>query len=103
MNKIIKFKRDGLINLHFFMENMNYTIVAASYNEWEEQQLSYLECDFSSKNFTTMSLCLWCIRHHIQYQFVYPVTIVSIFKNPYKYIKFLELKRKLKEPELLMM
>ena len=101
MKKIIKFKKDGLIGLHFFMENMNYTVVAASYNEWEKQQLSYLESDYRSKDFTTTSLCLWCIRHHIQYQIVYPVTVISVFKNPYKYIKFLELKRKLKEPVLL--
>ena len=42
MKQILKFKKEGLKGLHFFIENLNYPIVVASYDEWEEQQIN---CD----------------------------------------------------------
>ena len=101
MKQILKFKKEGLEGLHFFTENLNYPVVVASYNKWEKQQLTYLENEFGAKNFTTTSLCRWCVSHHVQYQFVYPINIRDIFENPFKYINFLILKRRLKELALL--
>lgn len=97
MKQILKFKKEGLKGLHFFTENLNYPIVVASYDEWEEQQITYLESDFGLKNFTTTSLCQWCLCHRVLYQIFYPLGMKSIFMNPYKYLKFLQLQRKLKE------
>ena len=95
MKRILNFNEEGLKGLHFFTEHLNFPIVAASYSDWEKQQLSYLEHNFQSGGFTTTSLCQWCIHHHIQYRIVYPLSIRSIFRNPYKYMKYLQLKQML--------
>lgn len=97
MKQLLKFKKEGLKGLHFFTKNLNYPVVVASYDEWEEQQLAYLKSGFDLKNFTTESLCRWCACHHVQYQIVYPLGMKSIFRNPYKYLKYLQLRRKLNE------
>lgn len=92
MKRILKFNEDGLKGLHFFTERLNFPVAVASYSDWEERQISYLENNFQSGGFTTKTICQWCINHRIQYQIIYPLSIKSIFKNPYKYMKFLELK-----------
>lgn len=93
MNKIIKLPEDNLQELHFFMQGLNFPVVAGSYSEWEKQQLSYLEKN--SKGFNTEAICQWCINHNIRYQILYPLKKISILKNPYKYYKFIQLKKKL--------
>lgn len=95
MKRLLNFNEEGLKGLHFFTEHLNFPVVAVSYSEWEKQQLSYLEHNFQSGRFTTTSLCQWCINHHIQYRIVYPLSIRSIFRNPYKYMKYLQLKHML--------
>lgn len=95
MGKIIKLPEDNLKGLHFFTGGMNFPVVAGSYSEWEKQQLSYLESNLSSTGFNTESICQWCINHNIQYQILYPLRKISILKNPYKYYKFMQLKKKL--------
>ena len=95
MSKVIKLPEENLKGLHFFTKGMNFPVVAASYSEWEKQQLSYLESNLSSTGFNTESICQWCISHNIQYQILYPIRKSSIFKNPYKYYKFIQLKKKL--------
>lgn len=95
MKKLLKFNEEGLKGLHFFMHNLNFPIVAAAYTEWEHTQLTYLENNFKTANFTTESLCQWCINHQIQYQIVYPLSKIFILKNPYKYFRYLQLKSRL--------
>lgn len=92
---ILKFQKENLKALHFFTEGVNFPLVAASYSEWEEQQLCYFENHFKSLEMNTESICRWCINHHVQYQILYPLNKISIIKNPYKYFKYLQLKRKL--------
>lgn len=94
--QILKFPQEDLNSLHFFTENLSFPIAAASYNEWEQQQLYYLENNFQSGIFSTETICKWCINHKIQYQILYPLNIFSIIKNPYKYYRYLLLKNKLK-------
>ena len=96
MKKIIKLPEEGLKGLHFFTHNLNFPVVAAAYTEWEHTQLTYLESNFQTAGFTTESLCGWCIRHQIKYQIMYPLSKVTILKNPYKIMKFIQLKQKLK-------
>lgn len=95
MGKTIKLPEENLKGLHFFTNGMNFPVVAGSYSEWEKQQLSYLESNLSSVGFNTEALCQWCISHNIRYQILYPLRKISILKNPYKYYKFMQLKKKL--------
>lgn len=95
MKKIIKLPEENLQGLHFFTKGMNFPVVAGAYSEWEKQQLFYLESNLCSTGFNTEALCQWCITHNISYQILYPLKKVSILKNPYKYYKFLQLKKKL--------
>lgn len=37
MSKIIKLPKDNLKELHFFVEGLNFPVVAASYSSWEQQ------------------------------------------------------------------
>lgn len=96
MSKIIKLSKDNLQGLYFFVEGLNFPVVAASYNSWERQQLTFLETNLSSTCFNTEAVCQWCINHNIQYQILYPLRKIDILKNPYKYYRFIRLKKKLK-------
>lgn len=95
MKKIIQLPEESLQGLHFFMKGMTFPVVAGSYSEWEKQQLSYLEANLHSTGFNTEAICQWCISHNIRYQILYPLRKISILKNPHRYYKFLQLKKKL--------
>lgn len=95
MDKIINFNPEGMKGLHFYIEGLNFPVVLATYSDWEEVQVSYLSKNIQSGSFNSEAICRWCISHQIQYRIVYPIRKSSIFKNPYKYYKFLQLKRKL--------
>lgn len=95
MKKIIKLDSKDLKGLHFFVEGFNFPVVVASYNEWEEQQLSYLVSNAKKIHMNTETICQWCIYHKIKYQILYPVKKISILLHPYKSFKFIQLKNKL--------
>lgn len=95
MNQIIKFDPEGMKGLHFYMEGLNFPVVIGTYSDWEETQVSYLSNHIKDGRFNTEAVCRWCISHRIRYQIVYPIRKRIILKNPYKYYKFLQLKRKL--------
>lgn len=95
MNKLIKLDPEGLTGLHFFVQGINFPVVAASYNEWEKQELSYLVSAVQKGHMNTETICQWCIHHKIKYQILYPINKTSIVLHPYKYFKFLQLKKKL--------
>lgn len=82
MKRILKFNEDRLKGLHFFTKHLNFPVAVASYSDWEEQQISYLEHNFQSRGFTTENLCQWCINHKIQYQIVYPPQKAKYFQKP---------------------
>lgn len=92
---ILKFAKENLRTLHFFVESVNFPVAVASYSDWEEEQISYLENNYKSLKMNTESICIWCINHQIKYQIIYPISKILIIKNPYKYIKYLQLERKL--------
>lgn len=92
---IIEFKKENLKVLHFFVEHLDFPVAVATYNEWEEQQICYLERRYECFKMNTESICKWCINHRINYQIIYPINKIFIIKNPYKYFKYLQLKRKL--------
>ena len=82
---------EDLKELHIFVDNLNYPIVIFIRNEWEKVQLSYLNVEKHDSE----SLCWWCINHNIRYQIFYPIAKKHIIQNPYKYYKFLQMKRRL--------
>ena len=95
MDKIINFNPEGMKGLHFYIEGLNFPVAIGTYSDWEEVQVSYLSKNIQSGGFNSEAICRWCISHQIQYRIIYPIRKSSIFKNPYKYYKFLQLKRKL--------
>lgn len=95
MKNIINFDPDGMKGLHFYTEGLNFPIAIGTYSDWEEAQVSYLSSNIKNGGFNTEAVCRWCISHQIQYRIIYPIRKRSILKNPYKYYKFLQLKRKL--------
>lgn len=95
MKKIIYFDPNGMKAIHFFIEGLNFPVAIGTYSEWEEVQVSYLSRNIKSGSFNTEAICRWCISHQIQYRIVYPISKKVILHNPYKYYKFLQLKRKL--------
>lgn len=95
MDKIINFNPEGMKGLHFYIEGLNFPVAIGTYSDWEEVQVSYLSKNIQSGSFNSEAICQWCISHQIQYRIVYPINKSTIFKNPYKYFKFLQLKRKL--------
>ena len=92
---IIEFKKENLKVVHFFVEHLDFPVAVATYNEWEEQQICYLEKHYECFKMNTESICKWCINHRFNYQIIYPINKIFIIKNPYKYLKYLQLKRKL--------
>jgi len=96
----LSFEKQDLQGIHFFTEGLNFPVATVSYSEWETNQINYLESNFQKVGFTTESLCQWCINHQIQYRIIYPIKNISIIRNPYKFYKYLQLKRNLKEHSL---
>ena len=96
MKRIIKLEQDGLMGLHFYEEGLNFPVVVAIYYEWQEPQISFLGSNVSNKKYNTEDICRWCISHNIPYQILYPIDKKAIIMHPYKYYKFLWLKRRLR-------
>lgn len=92
---ILDFEKKGIDKLHFFAGGIIFPVVVATYSDWENQQLLYLKRNFQRGGFTTKSVCQWCIHHQIDYRIFYPLSIGYILKHPYKFIKYLQLKKEL--------
>lgn len=91
----LNFSKVNLQSVNFFVEGINFPVAIASYSEWEEVQINYLQKQIQVGKFTTENLCTWCIRHQIQFRILYPIKKSTLLKNPYKTFKFLQLKWKL--------
>ncbi len=94
--KMHSLKLDGMKQLHIISENINYPVAIPVYNGWQEIQIKYLLENIKTTRFSSYDICKWCVVHGFQYGFVYPLCKDVIFKHPYKYFKFLEMKYKLK-------
>lgn len=85
MKSILKFNPSGLKKVHFFTEDINFPVAIAIYSEQEEMKVSCLLNNIESGDFSTKTICKWCVEHRIHYQIIYPLTKISILKNSYKY------------------
>lgn len=93
MEKIIKLPSEGIKNLHFMMKGMEFPVVIGTYSEWEDQQVSYLLENQKNAYLSIQDICQWCIRHNILFQVLYPIHKRNILKHPYKYYRYLKLKK----------
>lgn len=89
---MLNFKNEGMQELHFLTENLNFPIVIPIYSDWEKAQFQYLQNNIKSTKFNSFEICKWCISHRLSYEILYPLKKSSIFKNPYKYYKYLQMK-----------
>ena len=84
---------ENLKEIQFFIKNLYFPIVIYITNDWEKTQVSYLK--INRKEHNTESICKWCIQHGILYQIYYSINKTNILKSPYKFFKFIQLKRRL--------
>lgn len=84
--------QDNIIEVNFFVTNLAFPVVVFICSEWDKIQVDYLNHNFKKTGYTTISLCQWCINHNIKYQILYPLSLLIVLKNPYKYFLFLKIK-----------
>ena len=90
----MKFNTEGLQEVRFIVRNINFPVAIAIYSEWEKVQYNYLMRNIGK--FSTEDICKWCVSHNINYEIVYPLSLWTIIKNPYKYYQYLKMKSRLK-------
>lgn len=96
--RILKFKEEGLLQLHFFTENLNFPVAVGTYSEQENNKLSYLIRLLQQKEIhNTYALCRWCIAQHMTYQIVYPLSVKSVICHPIRAYDYLRLTRVLNQ------
>lgn len=97
---MFNFNQEGLKELHFLTEGINFPIAIPIYDDWQKTQFQYLLSNIRTTAFTSYDICKWCIIHNLQYQIIYPIKKISILKNPYKYYKYIQMCIKLKKISL---
>ena len=90
------FNKEGMKELHILSEGMNYPVAVPIYTDWQEMQFQYLLDSIRTAGLSSYDICKWCIAHKFKYCVVYPLGRKTIFNNPYKYLKYLEMVIKLK-------
>lgn len=93
---MLNFKQEGLKELHFMTERLNFPIAIPVYTDWEKTLLQYLQNNVKSTRCTSYDICKWCITHKLPYEILYPLSKSAILKNLYKYYKYLQMKFRLK-------
>lgn len=90
--------KEGMKELHILAEGMNYPVAIPIYTEWQgtQFQYQYLLDSVKSAGFSSYDICKWCITHKFKYCVLYPISRKTIFRNPYKYLKYLEMILRLK-------
>lgn len=91
------FSKDGMKELHILAEGMNYPVAIPVYTDWQGTQVRYLLNSIRSSRLNSYDVCRWCITHKFMYSVVYPLDRKTIFRNPYKYLKYLEMMFKLRK------
>ena len=85
---------EGLKEVHFFTKNLAVPIAIYITNDWEKTQLSYLSQNIQAH--TSNTICEWCESHGILFNLFYPLPIKYLYKDPRRYVYYLNLKRKYK-------
>ena len=91
------FNKEGMKELHILAEGMNYPVAIPIYTDWQGTQFRYLLDSAGTAGYSSYDVCKWCITHQVKYCVLYPSSRKTIFRNPYKYLKYLEMMLKLKK------
>lgn len=91
------FDKEGMKELHILAEGMNYPVAVPVYTDWQKTQLKYLLDSVKTAGFNSFDICKWCITHKFKYCVLYPLDRKTVFRNPYKYLKYLELMLKIRK------
>lgn len=91
------FSKDGMKELHILAEGMNFPVAIPVYTDWQGTQVRYLLNSIRASGLNSYDVCRWCIAHKFMYSVVYPLDTKTIFRNPYKYLKYLEMMLKLRK------
>ena len=94
---MFNFNKEGMKELHILSEGMNFPVAIPIYTDWQRTQIQYLLENVRTAGFSSYDICRWCIAHKFQYGVVYPLSRQAVFKNPYKYLKYLEMMLKLRK------
>ena len=58
----------GLLGLHFFVNDLEYPIVVATYSKEDEKYVIHLEKNIRKNKFSNKIICLQCQKYHIYYK-----------------------------------
>lgn len=94
---MLNFTKEGMKQLHILSEGINFPVAIPIYTDWQGTQFRYLLENVRTAGFSSYDICRWCITHKFKYSVVYPLCRKALFKNPYKYLKYLEMMLKLKK------
>lgn len=92
----LDFDMEGMKELQILAEGMNYPVAIPIYTDWQKTQYQYLIARVRNTGFSSYDVCRWCITHQLQFKILYPMDKKTIFKHPYKFLKYLEMMSKLK-------
>lgn len=95
-NVMLNFNKEGMKELHVLSKGLSYPVVVSVYTEWQATQLKYLLDSIRTSGLDSYDICKWCITHKFEYRVAWPLSRKTIFRSPYKYLKYMEMILRLK-------
>lgn len=94
---ILRFSKENLMALHFFMEGISFPVAVAAYDDQQKMKIQYLIRLVQDKEINrTYDLCSWCIGQNVDYQILFPVSILQLISNPVRTYDYMRLRRRLR-------
>ena len=93
---MLNFNKEGLKELHVLSKGLSCPVVVSVYTEWQATQLKYLLDSIRTSGLDSYDICKWCITHKFEYRVAWPLSRKTIFRSPYKYLKYMEMIHRLK-------
>ena len=97
MKNILGFQEDGLRAIHFYINGLDYPVVAAEYTDHDTCAFQYLDSNVKAGIMNSEQICEWCMNHRIYFRLLYGIRLRHILLNPRKAWEFLELRFRLKQ------
>ena len=94
--KVLGFREEGLTALHFYIEGIEFPVVAAEYSERDHLMFRYLDELVKSGTIDSEEICQWCIRHKIYYSLLFGIRLSHVFRYPGKTWRFFRMRGRLK-------
>lgn len=97
MPKVLGFDPEGLKSLHFFINGLDYPVVAAEYAENDSYAFRCLDASVKAGVMDSESVCEWCMNHRIYFRLLYGVRLRTVLRSPRKTWRFLQMRTRLKQ------